>query len=80
MNKRGQMGFIMVVAGLLLLLLSVIVFSLLSPITGEFIEMGRNSSEAHGDTATSFIISLFPVWIIILLLGSAAYIIARGGG
>lgn len=80
MNKHGQIGFIMGLAGFLILIMAIITFALLSPILGSFIEMGRNSSEARGDSATSFIISLAPLWIVLLLVGIGIYLISSGGG
>lgn len=80
MNNKGQLGFIMVVVGLLLLFLGVVVYSILTPVMAEFIEVGKNSSVEHDDEATNFFITLIPIWIILLLLASAVWIIASGGG
>jgi len=80
MKRKGQLGFVFVIAGLLMLVLGVIVFSLLSPVLGEFIEVGVNASNAQGDTATSFFISLYPIWIVFLLLATAVFIVSSGGG
>jgi hypothetical protein len=72
-------GPIIVIVGILALILSVIVFALLSPILDEFIGMGVAASDDHDDPITGFLLKIIPLWIIFIFLGMLVYVIASGG-
>lgn len=79
MNNNGQ-AFIFGAVALLVGLLIIIIYSLLSPVMKEFIDMGVNSSEEHDDSVTKFFISLIPAWILLLIVGYVLFMIFSGGG
>lgn len=78
-HSKGQTGItpFLVIGGLLLIVLAFIVLSFLSEPLSFFIELGVNSS---GGGFTAFVIKLMPIWIVMILVGMAVYVIASGGG
>lgn len=80
-KAQATPGFIVVFILLVFLALSVIIYSLLSPVLGEFVDMGVDSSDDHDDGVTGFFIKITPFFIVLVFLGYAIFFIAsRGGG
>jgi len=81
-SKKGQVGLgpIFVAVAVLGLVLGFIIFVLLLPLIGSFIDMGVESSEEHSDPVTSFIIKSIPFWIVLIFFAMLVYFVASGGG
>ena len=79
MLSKAQSGItpFLVLAGLLLLGLSFVAFSLMSEPLKEIID---TTAENTDDGAVKFFIYLIPFFIVLMLAGYGVYIITSGGG
>jgi uncharacterized protein involved in cysteine biosynthesis len=79
LRSKGQAGItpFMVIAGLLLLGLSFVAFSLMSSPLKTVIDTTAASTD---DGAVKFFIYIIPFFIVLMLAGYGVYIITSGGG
>jgi len=66
--------------GILLLLLSLMIYAVSSPIIKEFVDIGAASSDEHNDGVTKFFIVIIPIWLLFMIIAVGIYRVTSGGG